>query len=94
MPFSSAFFCIASSSSTYFSLIANVGIIVSTSFLISNAKRTTSTSSSLFTSTSLILDATNSPSNPLLIPLCNVFKKLSNFYNKLLASCDIFSLKL
>jgi hypothetical protein len=58
MPFNFAFFCITSSSSTCSSLIANVGITistsylisnvgitVSTSYLISNAKRTTSTSS-------------------------------------------------
>ncbi len=77
-----------------FSLITNVGIILSTSSLISNVGRTTSTSSSLFISSSLILDATNSPFNPLLIPLCNLFRKLSNFYNKLPASCVMFSLKL
>jgi hypothetical protein len=46
------------------------------------------------TYTSLILDVTNSPSDPLLISVCILFHKLSNFYNELLASYYIFSLKL
>ncbi len=62
--------------------------------LIANVRIIIFTSSSLFTCTSLILDATTSPSNLLLIPLCNLFRKLSNFYNELLASYDILSLKL
>jgi hypothetical protein len=93
MPFNSALLCTTSSFSTCFSLIANVGITISI-FYISNVGRITSISSSLFTSTTLILDATNSPSNPLLIPFYNLFGKLSNFYNKFPASYDILNLKL
>ncbi len=81
MPFIFALVCTTSFSSTYSNLIANVGKIVYTS-------------SSLFTSTSLILDATNSPSNPLLITLNNLCRKLSNFCNKFPTSYDILSLKL
>jgi len=74
---------------------ASVGITISTSFLISNVERTTFTLFSFFlTYTSLILDVTNSPSNPLLISVCNLFHKLSNFYNEFPTSYYIFSLKL
>lgn len=72
---------------------ASVGITIFTSFLISNVERTIFSLFPLFmTYTSLILDVTNS--DPLLISVCILLHKLSNFYNELPASYYIFSLKL